>query len=109
MRLVHPVFAITPFATATLWLFACLNSSAYGQAFIDDAIEPQMQEVTVTVQRREQNILDVPYNITAVSGDDVAASFTAIALNYCDLFLGLVKSIKGLATLRSSAVSASAD
>ena len=76
MRLIHPVFAIIPFATATLWLFACLNSSAYGQASVDDAIEPQMQEVTVTVQRREQNILDVPYNITAVSGDDVAASFT---------------------------------
>lgn len=27
--------------------------------------------VTVTAQRREQNILDVPYNITAVSGDQI--------------------------------------
>ena len=35
-----------------------------------------IQEITVTVQRREQNILDVPYNITAVSGDEISASFT---------------------------------
>ena len=75
MRLIHRVFTITPVVTASLMLLASHHPSAYGQAS-DDAIEPQMQEVTVTVQRREQNILDVPYNITAVSGDEVAASFT---------------------------------
>ena len=75
MCLIHRVFTITPVVTASLILLASHHPSAYGQ-IPDGAIETQMQEVTVTVQRREQNILDVPYNITAVSGDDVAASFT---------------------------------
>lgn len=31
------------------------------------------QEVVVTAQRREQNVLDVPYNISAVSGETIEA------------------------------------
>ena len=76
MVLIHRVFTITPIAVSSLLLLASIHPSVYGQASVNDAIDQQMQEVTVTVQRREQNILDVPYNITAVSGDDVAASFT---------------------------------
>src|SRR5215510_13890196 len=32
-----------------------------------------LQEVVVTAQRREQNVLDVPYNISAVSGASIEA------------------------------------
>ncbi|MEM9234628.1 MAG: TonB-dependent receptor plug domain-containing protein, partial [Pseudomonadota bacterium] len=32
--------------------------------------------IVVTTQRREQNILDVPYNISVVSGDEIAESIT---------------------------------
>ena len=108
MCLIHRVFTITPVVTANLLLLAGHHPSAYGQAS-NNAVEPQMQEVTVTVQRREQNILDVPYNITAVTGDDVAASFTRDSAELLRSILVLVKSIKGLVTLRSSAVFASAD
>jgi outer membrane receptor protein involved in Fe transport len=34
----------------------------------------EVEEIVVTAQRREQSILDVPYNITAVSGEDIANS-----------------------------------
>ena len=33
--------------------------------------DTRTEQVTVTAQRREQNILDVPYNISAVSGDTI--------------------------------------
>jgi outer membrane receptor protein involved in Fe transport len=33
-----------------------------------------LEEIVVTASRREQNILDVPYNITAVSGEDIEAA-----------------------------------
>jgi len=33
-----------------------------------------LEEVIVTAQRREQNILDVPYNINSVSGADIDAN-----------------------------------
>jgi outer membrane receptor protein involved in Fe transport len=32
-----------------------------------------LEEIIVTASRREQSILDIPYNISAVSGDDIAA------------------------------------
>ena len=34
--------------------------------------QPELTPVIVTAQRREQDILDVPYNISAVSGDEIA-------------------------------------
>jgi outer membrane receptor protein involved in Fe transport len=34
--------------------------------------QPELAPVIVTAQRREQDILDVPYNISAVSGDEIA-------------------------------------
>ncbi len=43
-----------------------------GVALAQDGIS----EIVVTTQRRAENILDVPYNITAVSGDEIAASIT---------------------------------
>ena len=38
---------------------------------VDPSAGVSLQEIVVTAQRREQNILDVPYNITAVSGQAI--------------------------------------
>ncbi len=50
-----------------------------GVAFAQDAgsgseAENDREIVTVTATRREQNILDVPYNISAVSGEEIDAA-----------------------------------
>ena len=58
------------------WLCVSFYQPVCAQTSTNDAGKSLIQEVTVTVQRREQNILDVPYNITAVSGDEISASFT---------------------------------
>ena len=54
--------------------------------------EPTRDVITVTATRREQNILDVPYNITAVSGDEIDA---ARMLDNADL----LRSIPGVAVV----------
>ncbi len=63
-------------------LAVSVAASLFGQASAQDAVqqakaaEPQdkvteLETVTVTAQGREQDILDVPYNISAVSGDAI--------------------------------------
>ena len=42
-----------------------------GPALTQEA-QPELAPVMVTAQRREQDILDVPYNISAMSGDEIA-------------------------------------
>ena len=42
-----------------------------GPAFAQEA-QPELAPVMVTAQRREQDILDVPYNISSMSGDEIA-------------------------------------
>ena len=41
------------------------------RVFADASDDQQLQEVTVTASRREQNQMDVPYNISAVSGQSL--------------------------------------
>lgn len=43
------------------------------QVFADDASD-SLQPIVVTANRREQNLLDVPYNISAVSGQELQAA-----------------------------------
>jgi len=40
------------------------------------AAQSPVSEIVVTTQRRQENILDVPYNITAISGASIDANFT---------------------------------
>ncbi|WP_022697425.1 TonB-dependent receptor [Euryhalocaulis caribicus] len=48
-----------------------------GAAFAQEATaDAASDEIVVTAQRREQSILDVPYNISAVSGAEIEASQT---------------------------------
>jgi len=66
-------FHKTPLAIAIAGILAGTSPQIYAQETEEvDAVE----EIVVTASRREQNILDVPYNITAVSGEDIAASIT---------------------------------
>ena len=38
-----------------------------------DADSGSLEEIVVTASRREQSIQDIPYNISAVQGDDIEA------------------------------------
>ena len=61
-------------ATSTIALLAgAANTSAFA-AEEDEA--NQLEEIVVTTQRRAESILDVPYNITAVSGSEIEGAVT---------------------------------
>lgn len=84
MGLTRKAFSMKPLAAAIGGLLVQSSPLVFGQTPIDansnvntnQRQQSEIEEVIVTVQRREQNILDVPYNITSVSGDDIAKSFT---------------------------------
>jgi outer membrane receptor protein involved in Fe transport len=61
-------------AMAISGVIASSAAPAFAQQNADEG--ERMEEVVVTASRREENILDVPYNISAVSGDEIAASVT---------------------------------
>jgi len=68
-------FVMTPLAAAIGGILAGTAGTAVAQS-ADAEDEPRIEEITVTASRREQNILDVPYNISAISGEDIEAAFT---------------------------------
>lgn len=61
----------TPLAAAIGGILANASPVALAQSGGADA---QLEEIVVTATRRERNIQDIPYNITAVSGDEIAAA-----------------------------------
>ena len=63
------------FAVASILAGTSMQAIAQSTDADADAVA-LIEEIVVTASRREQNILDVPYNITAVSGDEIAASIT---------------------------------
>ncbi|MEM1174258.1 MAG: TonB-dependent receptor [Pseudomonadota bacterium] len=66
-------FKPTPLAAAIGAVLATTAPQVYAQS--DDGAD-ELEEIIVTASRREQNILDVPYNISAVSGEEIEAAFT---------------------------------
>ncbi len=66
---------MTPLAAAIGGLLASTAPQVYAQTTTADEAD-QIEEIIVTSSRREQNILDVPYNISSISGADIEASFT---------------------------------
>lgn len=59
---------------AALACTALTPTTAFAQT--ETAIDEEDDVIVVTTQRREQNILDVPYNITVLSGEDISESIT---------------------------------
>ena len=60
---------LTMHGTAVAQDAAATQDPPPGQSKTDDVT--QLETITVTAQGREQDILDVPYNISAVSGDTI--------------------------------------
>lgn len=48
-----------------------LGLAAHGAAMAQESQQSQLDDVVVTATRREQSVLDVPYNISAVSGEAI--------------------------------------
>ncbi len=63
----------SPLALAIAGILASTSPQVYAQ--VDDEAD-SLEEIVVTASRREQNILDVPYNISAISGEEIEASMT---------------------------------
>jgi len=56
--------------------------------FADDAGD-NLQEIVVTANRREQNLMDVPYNISAVSGQELQAAGVSSLTDIARLLPGI--------------------
>jgi iron complex outermembrane receptor protein len=63
----------SPLALAIAGILASTSPQVYAQ--VDDGADA-LEEIVVTASRREQNILDVPYNISAISGEEIEAAMT---------------------------------
>ena len=73
-------------AAGGAFLYALLGSTALtpGGALAQTGVDEDIRDViVVTTQRREENVLDVPYNITVLSGDAIEDSIT---LDNAELF-----------------------
>ncbi|NOX83575.1 MAG: TonB-dependent receptor [Alphaproteobacteria bacterium] len=72
--------AMGAFACLLLGSTALTSGAAFAQT---DGDEAKRDVIVVTTQRREENILDVPYNITVISGEAIEDSIT---LDNAELF-----------------------
>ncbi|MEO1038645.1 MAG: TonB-dependent receptor [Pseudomonadota bacterium] len=77
---------------AAVLLAGTALSTAPAMAQEVEAAEGGSEVIVVTTTRREENILDVPYNISAVSGEDIAGSVTLDAAE-------LLRSIPGVSLI----------
>ncbi len=68
----HELPAKTAVATAVFYAVYGLPQAAAAAAAATDAAGDTLQEITVTANRREQTVEDVPYNISVVSADELA-------------------------------------
>lgn len=67
------------FAALLMGSSAMVSPLALAQVVDDEEVvsdDRVLDTVTVTSSRREENILDVPYNISAVSGEDIEGAIT---------------------------------
>ncbi|MCC5868326.1 MAG: TonB-dependent receptor [Gammaproteobacteria bacterium] len=64
----------TPLAAAICSILAGTALSAHAQSGDPQRGARSLEEIVVTASRREQNILDIPYNISAISGTEIAAN-----------------------------------
>lgn len=71
MPVITPLLRNSPVAAAVA---AVLAGAPMANVRAQDSSATALDEVVVTAARREQTVLQVPYNISAVSGDALAAS-----------------------------------
>ena len=60
--------------THVAWLAVSVSSFGFVAIANGAAAQSELETVIVTAQKREQNIVDVPMSITAISGDGLAAA-----------------------------------
>jgi outer membrane receptor protein involved in Fe transport len=70
MKKPTPNFKLQPLATAAV--LALLGAGAMAQTTPPEPAKDGVQTITVTAQGRRESILKVPYNISAVGGEDLA-------------------------------------
>jgi iron complex outermembrane recepter protein len=68
------LFRRKPLATAICSILTGTVTAAHAQTGEEGRSARVLEEIIVTAARREQSILDVPYNISAVSGAEIAAA-----------------------------------
>src|SRR5712664_2809991 len=83
-------------SSATGLLFGSLPAYTQNVAAPADAESQPLQEIVVTAQHRKQSVQDIPYNITAFDGDQIASS-GAVSLNE------LTKLVPGLTSVDEGA------
>ena len=64
----QPASPLPPPSLVALAIAAILGSTVQGQ---ERAPPPGLEEVVVTATRREQSVLEIPFNISATSGEDL--------------------------------------
>src|ERR1700722_5621946 len=66
------LYLVVPLASAAM-IFLTVSHAAWGQT-ADDVRAPSdgLQEIVVTATKRQTDLHDVPFSITALSGEDIA-------------------------------------
>src|SRR5690348_1203319 len=63
-------FSMRTFRGGSAAALLCCTAAAFGQE-VSPAATPQLEEIVVTAQKRQEGLQDVPIAITVVTGEDI--------------------------------------